>query len=132
MPTAIYSSGATTLPVCPTCRELSAYPESTAALDAPIAAPNASASGVSTESKFSLFLTPLPPDTIRLAVPNSGRSLFVSDSESHSEALAVELETDASSSEADPDVSAGEKEAVRTVKTLMGSIDLTVASALPA
>jgi hypothetical protein len=31
MPTAIYKSGATTLPVWPTCQSLGAYPESTAA-----------------------------------------------------------------------------------------------------
>lgn len=82
---ATHNSGATTLPVCPTCSELSAYPASTAALEAPIAAPRASARGVSTESKFSLFLTPLPPETTLAALPRSGRSETVSSSEIHSE-----------------------------------------------
>ena len=45
MPAHRYSCGATFFPVCPTCRLLSANPLSTAALDAPIAAPNASANG---------------------------------------------------------------------------------------
>ena len=43
IPTAMYRSGATILPVCPTCMSLGTKPESTAALDAPIAAPSLSA-----------------------------------------------------------------------------------------
>ena len=45
MPTAMYRSGATTLPVWPTCRSLGTKPASTAARLAPIAAPNSSTSG---------------------------------------------------------------------------------------
>jgi hypothetical protein len=53
-----------------------------------MAAPRASASGVMTLSKFSLFLTPRPPLTTLEAAPRSGRSLFVRDSESHSDCTA--------------------------------------------
>lgn len=35
MATAMYNSGATILPVCPTCMSLGTYPASTAARDAP-------------------------------------------------------------------------------------------------
>ena len=74
IPTATYKSGATTLPVCPTCQSLGAKPESTAALLAPTAAPNLSARP-SMISKFSLLPTPLPPDTTTFAEVNSGLSL---------------------------------------------------------
>lgn len=44
IPTAMYKSGATTFPVCPTCISLGQNPASTAARDAPTAAsPKASA-----------------------------------------------------------------------------------------
>jgi len=77
IPNAIYSSGATTLPVCPTCNEFSAYPASTAARDAPTAAPSASARGYSVEANVSAFFNARPPDTTRVATPNSGRSDLV-------------------------------------------------------
>lgn len=65
---ATYNSGATTLPVWPTCMSLGQYPASTAAREAPTAAsPKASARAEITE-KFSLLFTPLPPDTTTLAV----------------------------------------------------------------
>jgi len=35
IPTAMYKSGATTLPVCPTCKSFGTKPASTAARDAP-------------------------------------------------------------------------------------------------
>ena len=72
MPTATYSSGATTFPVWPTCSSLGQYPASTAALDAPTAAsPNASANPAII-LKFYLLFTPLPPETTTLAVVSSG------------------------------------------------------------
>lgn len=77
IPKAIYNSGATTLPVCPTCNELSAYPASTAARDAPTAAPSASARGYNVEANVSAFFKARPPDTTRLATPKSGRSDLV-------------------------------------------------------
>lgn len=74
MPTAIYRSGATTLPVYPTYWSLFAYPASTAAREAPMAVfPNASANS-SNILKFSLLYSPLPPDTTNLADVNSGLS----------------------------------------------------------
>ena len=42
IPTAIYKSGATIFPVCPTCQSLGTNPASTAARLAPIAAPSLS------------------------------------------------------------------------------------------
>jgi hypothetical protein len=74
IPNAMYNSGATTLPVCPTCNELSAYPASTAARDAPTAAPSASARGYIVAANVWAFFKARPPDTTRLATPKSGRS----------------------------------------------------------
>src|SRR5580700_4355297 len=67
MPIAIYSSGATTLPVCPTCQSFGAYPASTAARDAPTPAPNLSASGSIYLAKFSRLCMARPPETMILA-----------------------------------------------------------------
>ena len=53
------------------------YPASTAALDAPIAAPSLSAISV-INLKLSPLCIPLPPDTTILAVPSSGRSDLIS------------------------------------------------------
>ena len=138
------------MPVCPICKLLSAYPLSTAALDAPIAAPKASAKGVKIDSKFSFVWIPLPPDTIFFADPRSGLSDLVNASPTHSDAFSGEAEvasydTDSASV---PDASAGWKDAtnryqlilstkrsvspVLTVKILIGSEDLTVARASPA
>ena len=49
------------------------YPASTAAREAPTAAPSLSASA-SIMAKFSLLPTPRPPETTTLAVAKSGRS----------------------------------------------------------
>mmetsp|Transcript_27787 Transcript_27787/g.31216 ORF Transcript_27787/g.31216 Transcript_27787/m.31216 type:complete len:325 (+) Transcript_27787:261-1235(+) len=82
IPTAIYKSGATTFPVCPTCQSLGQNPASTAALEAPTAAPNLSASA-SRIGKLSPLLMPRPPLTTMLALPKSGRSDFDTDSPIH-------------------------------------------------
>src|SRR6185436_12291703 len=73
MPTAMYSSGATILPVCPTCQSFGTNPASTAAREAPIAAFSLSASG-SRILKFSPEPMPRPPDTTIFAAVSSGRS----------------------------------------------------------
>ena len=69
-----------TLPVWPTWSELSAYPASTAAREAPTAAPSASASGSMILSKFSFDLSARPPETTREADDRSGREDWVSSS----------------------------------------------------
>src|SRR5258705_232361 len=72
MPTAMYKSGATILPVCPTCQSFGTNPASTAAREAPMAAFSLSASGSST-LKLSPEPMPRPPETITRAEVSSGR-----------------------------------------------------------
>src|SRR6478672_4613628 len=72
MPRATYSCGATETPVCPTWYDCGTYPASTAARDAPTAAPRASASW-STSANFSSEPSPRPPDTTFAAPRSSGR-----------------------------------------------------------
>mmetsp|Transcript_4529 Transcript_4529/g.13039 ORF Transcript_4529/g.13039 Transcript_4529/m.13039 type:complete len:303 (-) Transcript_4529:493-1401(-) len=83
IPAAMYRSGATTFPVCPTCQSLGQNPASTAAREAPTAAPSLSASA-SRMGKLSPLLIPLPPLTTMLALDRSGRSDFETDSPIHS------------------------------------------------
>lgn len=83
MPAQRYNCGATFFPVCPTWRLLSAKPLSTAALEAPIAAPKASANGGISRSNCSLDFRPRPPETTLLAVARSGRSDLARSSETH-------------------------------------------------
>src|ERR1022692_540706 len=73
MPTARYSCGETILPVWPTWNWCGYQPASVAALDAPTAAPSASAS-FSIRAKFSALPTPRPPETTIEASVSSGRS----------------------------------------------------------
>src|SRR5574342_298867 len=75
IPTAMYSSGATTLPVCPTCQSLGTHPASTAARLAPSAAFKSSASP---SSSLKSPLVPRPPATTTRASVSSGRALFTS------------------------------------------------------
>ena len=112
IPTATYKSGATTLPVCPTCQSLGAYPLSTAALDAPTAAPNLSAS-FSIIAKSASEPTPLPPDTTAPADVNSGLSEAATLSSIHTDREEATLES-IFSIEALPDASTASKLAVRT------------------
>ena len=100
MPTAMYRFGAMTLPVWPTCSEFSAYPLSTAARLAPMAAPSASASGMMVESNDSLDLTPRPPETTVGADDRSGRSDLTSSSEIHCDCSAMRIEDRAPSGRA--------------------------------
>ena len=72
MPAATYSCGETVLPVCPTWYACGYQPESTAARDAPTAAPSASASA-STGAKSPPV--PRPPETTIAASVSSGRPL---------------------------------------------------------
>lgn len=72
IPTATYNSGATTLPVWPTCISFGQYPASTAALEAPTAASPKALANSLIIAKFYLLLTPLPPETTILAVVRSG------------------------------------------------------------
>lgn len=131
----MYSSGATTFPVWPTCNELSAYPASTAARDAPIAAPNASANGSRVALKVLASFNARPPDTMRLAEPSSGRSDLVSSVLICSEAgLETSTGSTAFASTSEPSADAALKAVERTVKNLSGMEELarTVAMALPA
>src|SRR5512135_3568644 len=75
MPTATYRSGATILPVWPTCQSFGTKPASTAAREAPIAAPSLSASG-SSSLKLSPEPMPRPRETTMRAEVSSGRSDF--------------------------------------------------------
>ncbi|KAJ6257041.1 hypothetical protein Dda_7925 [Drechslerella dactyloides] len=132
IPTHRYNSGATTLPVCPTCSELSAKPLSTAALLAPTAAPIAFASGISRLSKFSLLFNARPPLTTFVAVSRSGMSDTAACSSTHSTDPTC-LESFPSTTSAAPLPAAAALKAVcRTVITFLGSLHWTVAMMLPA
>lgn len=132
IPTHKYSCGATFFPVWPIWRLLSANPLSTAALDAPMAAPRTSARGWIRASNCSLDLRPRPPDTTRVAATRSGRSDAVNSSEIHSVGEGAWGSTPSTIS-AEPSVaSAGVKAVPRMVMSLMGSDDWTVRVALPA
>nr|GMD56164.1 hypothetical protein BJF81_00730 [Ipomoea batatas] len=74
-PKAIYNSGATIFPVCPTWRSLGTYPASTAARVAPTTTESFSAS-FSIILKFSVLFKARPPVTTTRAFPKSGRSVF--------------------------------------------------------
>eukprot|EP00962_Isochrysis_galbana_P014845 scaffold4252_cov114-Isochrysis_galbana.AAC.5 len=107
-------------------------PESTAAREAPTAALSLRAR-VSSMAKFSLVLRPRPPDTTVFADASSGRSLLATSSLSHSDLPAGATSTPAAATVADPpSADAFSKDVGRTVNTLIGSSDLTVARALPA
>src|SRR5690349_11215308 len=72
IPEAMYSCGDTLLPVWPTWLVCGYQPASTAARDAPTAAPRESARASMT-AKFSEPLTPRPPETTIAASVSSGR-----------------------------------------------------------
>ena len=71
------ATGATILPVWPTWRSLETKPASTAAREAPTAAPSRSARSYSSLKLSPLFI-PRPPDTTILAPLSSGRSVLLS------------------------------------------------------
>ena len=131
MPTAMYRSGATILPVCPTCQSFGTKPASTAAREAPIAAPNLSASG-SRILKLSPEPMPRPPETMIFAAVSSGRSdLDTSRLMNEDNPLSAAAAT-FSTTALPPSAATASNPVVRTVMTLMASDDCTVASALPA
>ena len=70
MPLATYSCGETVLPVCPTWKECGYQPESTAAREAPTAAPRLSANASTSEKSPPV---PRPPETTMAASVSSGR-----------------------------------------------------------
>src|SRR5687767_5824137 len=70
MPLATYSWGETVLPVCPIWNECGYQPESTAAREAPTAAPSESANASTSEKSPPV---PRPPDTTIAASVSSGR-----------------------------------------------------------
>lgn len=132
IPTAKYSCGATFFPVCPTCRLLSAKPLSTAALEAPIAAPSASARGGISLSNSSFDLTPRPPDTTLLADARSGRSDFARSSDSHCTGHSDSGSDPCTTSAAPPSRASKGKAAALTVMTFVFSVHRTVRIAFPA
>lgn len=73
IPSATYSSGATTFPVCPTCCSLGASPASTTARDAPTAPPRWSARSRARASPRGLCI-PRPAATTTFAERRSGRA----------------------------------------------------------
>ena len=80
--------------------------------------------------KLSALFNPLPPETMILAAPSSGRSLFTICSETHFDRDLPT--TELASIFADPPVAATGGNAVgRMVSSLRESLDLTVAMALP-
>ena len=139
MPTATYSSGATTLPVCPTCRSLAAYPASTAAREAPTAPPSRSAIR-STAAKFSLLFSARPPATTTLACPSSGRADAAVASPAHSDPPPAARAAHSSPSDTASMGAAASREAVAAGKAVGRAVSsrapspkhCTVASALPA
>ncbi|KAH3667176.1 hypothetical protein OGAPHI_002825 [Ogataea philodendri] len=133
IPTAMYKSGATTLPVCPTCSELSQKPASTAALEAPMAAFNFSANGLMILSNSSLFFNPRPPETTTLADPRSGLSLLTISSDTNSAPFPPSTnETSSTATSLALPSSTGAKAELLTETSTWLSLDLTVARALPA
>jgi hypothetical protein len=111
---------------------LSANPLSTAAREAPIAAPRASANGGMRRSNSSFDFRPRPPETTFSAEASSGLSDLARSSETHSVGQGALGSTPSSTeAELEPD-SAGGKDVCRTVRSLMGSVDWTVRMALPA
>lgn len=132
MPIAMYRSGATTLPVCPTCIQFGQQPASTAAREAPTAAsPNASASLYIT-LKFYLLFTPRPPETTMRAVVSSGLLLSLFSSPTKVDfSLQSPMETYSIGAVLVPASGSAKAEGL-TVKKSMGSSDLTLVNALPA
>ena len=121
IPTAMYRSGATILPVCPTCMSLGTKPESTAALDAPIAAPSLSAIPFK-RLKLSPFCIPLPPEITTSAAVNSGLSDSAISSLTNKETPASVLFSTLEISALPPEDEHASKPVVLTVITFTGSV----------
>jgi hypothetical protein len=130
IPTAMYSSGATILPVWPTCMSFGTKPASTAARDAPMAAPSLSAMP-SSSLKFSPFCMPRPPEITTEAAVSSGRSDSAISWLTKLEIPASCAASTAASSALPPSAATASKAVVRTVITFLASLDCTVAITLP-
>src|SRR6266851_4596265 len=129
MPAAMYSCGATTLPVWPTCRSLGCQPASTTARDAPTAALSTSAS---CSMGLKSPLVPRPPETTTRASVSSGRALFTS-LNSTNFVFGCGAATCAGVTDPLPCAFCGAANSVaRTVTTFTGVVTSTVAMALPA
>uniref|UniRef100_A0A6B0UYC6 Putative secreted protein n=1 Tax=Ixodes ricinus TaxID=34613 RepID=A0A6B0UYC6_IXORI len=132
IPTATYSSGATILPVCPTCMSLGTKPASTAARDAPTAAPILSARSYSI-LKFSPLFMPRPPEITFFALVSSGRSLLLSSWPSNADSVWSNSAVGASSEAAPAPVKpTASKHVPRTRSTFTASLALSVWTAFPA
>ncbi|MCY1458349.1 hypothetical protein D9M71_757230 [compost metagenome] len=127
----MYSCGATILPVWPTCMSFGTKPASTAAREAPTAAPSLSAR-LYRCLKLSPLPMPRPPETTILAAVSSGRSDLASSSPTKAEMPALCAAPTASTAAEPPSAATASKPVVRTVITLMAALDCTVAMALPA
>ena len=123
--------GATILPVWPTCISFGTKPESTAALEAPIAAPNLSAIP-SRREKFSPFCIPLPPEITISAEVNSGLSDSATSSLTKEETPRSVVSEIVSTEAVPPSLSEESKLVVLTVITFIESELCTVAIQLPA
>src|SRR5512143_759583 len=130
MPAAMYSSGATTLPVWPTCQSFGTQPASTAARLAPTAAPSSSASAsTGLKSPF----VPRPPETIARASVSSGRSLFTSLKPAWRVLRApASTDTAAGCTAPFPSFAAAANSVGRIVNTFTGVVISTSASTFPA
>ena len=134
IPTATYNSGATILPVCPTCISLGTNPASTAAREAPTPAPSLSAKSYSI-LKLSPDFIPRPPEIILDAAVSSGLSDLESSWLIHEEvSIALTSSGRANFSVvADPDpINAFSKAVPLTVITLTESLLFRVWTAFPA
>jgi hypothetical protein len=134
MPSATYSDGLTTLPVCPTWSPCGAYPASTAAREAPGVACAAAASGRMTASNCSLDFSERPPATMRSASVRSTAcvaGLRVSVTTTSRCASVTPASTDTTDA-LPPDGAPTGKELGRTVKSARGDFTRTSTSALPA
>ena len=120
-------------PVCPIWHSLETKPASTAARDAPIAAPSASASG-SRIWNFSSLCIPRPPETITRAASKSGRLESVRCTASkRDKSNVMAFSSDIFLMGAVPlSIDAASKAIPRMVRTFFLSVERIVAKALPA
>ena len=110
---------------------LGTKPASTAAREAPTAAPSLSAK-LSSSLKFSPFCIPRPPETTTRAAVSSGRSDFASSSPTKAERPASWALDTASTLAVPPWAGTGSKAVPRTDTTFLASPDCTVAMPFPA
>ncbi|MNE93338.1 hypothetical protein D3C80_1911780 [compost metagenome] len=110
---------------------LGTKPASTAAREAPTAAPSLSATLYSSW-KLSPFCMPRPPETMTFAAVSSGRSDLAISSPTKREIPASLTLAMVSMLAEPPSPATASKPVPRTVSTLTAALDCTVAMALPA